>query len=145
MRLSRCTTPQQCAAFEKEWAAYQLMGLPKEHDSILTMLTTRQSEGEGPSRVTVVAPVDSRLRYWARYLAGNYPLLASAARRLLLLHVTTCSCERNWSLWGTTYTKARNALAIERAEKLIYIKANGGQGNSKDDQEVLLEVLGEDE
>ncbi|KAJ9525866.1 hypothetical protein QJQ45_009262 [Haematococcus lacustris] len=32
--------------------------------------------------------------------------------------------ERNWSAWGRLYTAARNRLGMERAKKLIFIKAN---------------------
>jgi hypothetical protein len=145
MRLSGCTTPKLKAAFEKEWSSIQLMGLPKGHGTTLSLLTERRTVGEGTSTAsTLVAPVEARVRYWRRFMSSTYPLLTSAAVRLLPLHVTTCSCERNWSLWGITYSKARNALAIERAAKLIFIKANLGSSSS-DDQEVLLRVLEEEE
>ncbi len=39
--------------------------------------------------------------------------------RLLMFHATTCAAERKRSLWGNLFTKARNGLAIERAEKLV--------------------------
>jgi hypothetical protein len=91
-----------------------------------------------------VADIKKRLRYWQKMLAQTYPLLARAAVRLLPLHVTTCSCERNWSLWGSMYAKARNRLAIKRAEKLIYIKCNSTTPSRKRDEELLLEVLGEE-
>ncbi len=41
--------------------------------------------------------------------------MAKAARRLLAVHVTTAAAERNWSVWGRTYTNIRNALSIDRA------------------------------
>ncbi|EFJ39011.1 hypothetical protein VOLCADRAFT_88786 [Volvox carteri f. nagariensis] len=52
--------------------------------------------------------------------------------------------KRNWSLWGNIFTKARNRLGKERAEKLIYIRQNrkalqmerGGK-----DEEVLMQLL----
>jgi hypothetical protein len=91
-----------------------------------------------------VADIKKRMRYWQKFLSQKYPLLTRAVVRILPLHVTTCSCERNWSLWGNVYVKARNRLAIERAEKLIYIKSNSGARSHKRDEEVLLEVLGEE-
>jgi hypothetical protein len=37
--------------------------------------------------------------------------------------VSGTSTERNWSLWGTMYNSARNALAEERAKKMIAIRS----------------------
>lgn len=52
-------------------------------------------------------------------------------------------------MWGQLYTKARNRLSVERAEKLIFIKNNyqppdGAQhivGGSAEDWEVCLTLL----
>jgi hypothetical protein len=142
MRVAGCTTPAQRTAFEREWTSYCLDGLPDEHEAFLTKLTERRSEGEGVKLAVYVADVNQRLRYWQKYLSQQYPLLARASVRLIVLHVTTCSCERNWSLWGSIYAKARNRLQITRAEKLIYIKCNTSKPSRKCDEEVLLEVLG---
>jgi hypothetical protein len=38
--------------------------------------------------------------------------------------VTACGSERNWSKWGQTFVPNRNALGIEAAQKLIYVKQN---------------------
>jgi hypothetical protein len=43
---------------------------------------------------------------------------------LLSMHATCCACERNWSLWGSLCTQARNRLAITSANKLITIRGN---------------------
>jgi hypothetical protein len=128
----------------KEWLSYRLEGLPEAHSSILATLTERRLEGEGTKMAVYVADISKRIRYWQKFLIQEYPLLTRAAVRLLPLHVTTCSCERNWSVWGSVYTKARNRLAIERAEKLIYIRCNSTTPSKKNDEEILLEVLAED-
>jgi hypothetical protein len=70
---------------------------------MLTTLTARSTEGEGVKMTTYVAPIQQRVRYWQKFLSQKYPLLAKAAVRLIALHVTTCSCERNWSVWGSVY------------------------------------------
>jgi hypothetical protein len=46
--------------------------------------------------------------------------------------LTRFAYERNWSFWGFIYSKARNCLSIDRAEKagvhraekLVYVKQN---------------------
>jgi hypothetical protein len=43
-------------------------------------------------------------------------MIGNAASRLLAMCCTTCSSERNWSTWGQLFVKARNRLAVERAE-----------------------------
>jgi hypothetical protein len=62
--------------------------------------------------------------FWATKASQQFPLLATAAQKLLSAHVTTAAAERNWSAWGRTYTDLRSSLSIETAEKLIYVKAN---------------------
>lgn len=74
--------------------------------------------------------------------------MAEAAVRLLSMHLTSCSAERNWSAWGLAYQKARASMAIERAEKLIYIKTNidaDDDGYKQSDEEALLAALEEAE
>ena len=60
-------------------------------------------------------------------------------------HVTTCAAERNWSVWGYVYSKARNRLAIERAEKLIFIAGNKGCMLERDSEEVVMKLLAGEE
>jgi len=68
-------------------------------------------------------PVFMRM-FWATKASHQFPLLATAAQKLLSAHVTTAAAERNWSAWGRTYTALRNSLSIQTAEKLVYVKAN---------------------
>ncbi len=56
-------------------------------------------------------------------------------------HVTTCAAERNWSAWGLVYTKTRNRLGIERAEKLVFIAGNKGSAKQRADEEVVMQLL----
>ena len=62
--------------------------------------------------------------FWATKANQQFPLLATAAQKLLSAHVTTAAAERNWSAWGRTYTALCNTLSIQTAEKLVYVKAN---------------------
>jgi hypothetical protein len=66
-----------------------------------------------------VASIKMRKGVWLRYGAQLYPDLARVALRLLSMHPTSASTERNWALWGRVYTSTRNTLGLERAKKLI--------------------------
>lgn len=73
------------------------------------------------------------LNFWAEALVATFPVIARLAVPLLGAHATSCASERNWSLWGNIFVKARNRLSITRAEKLVFIR-----GNSKALERVLL-------
>ena len=50
-------------------------------------------------------------------------------------------------MWGNIYVKARNTLAVERAGKLVYIRANGRKyavSSSEMQEELLMDVLSEE-
>jgi hypothetical protein len=68
-------------------------------------------------------PMGRRRGLWIR-AANVYPLFAAAAMRLLSCHASSCAAERNWSAWGRTYDSLRNKLSMEKAEQLIFLKAN---------------------
>jgi hypothetical protein len=53
----------------------------------------------------------------------------------LSLHATTCAAERNWSLWGNVYSKARS-WSLSRANQ---------PKQTSSDMEVMLTVLEGDE
>ena len=65
-----------------------------------------------------------RRMFWLRKGFSTVPLTATAAAKLLSMHATTAAAERNWSAWGRNYTSLRSNLSMERAEQLIYVKAN---------------------
>jgi hypothetical protein len=52
----------------------------------------------------------------------HYPKLTKVALQVLVMHPTSASTERNWSLWGRVYIASRNALAITRAGKVILLQ-----------------------
>jgi hypothetical protein len=127
VRLSGASTAQRKAAVNQEVDDLELVGAPAatvvRH---LAQFAAAKDSGTLPSAA-------ARRGWWNRAAKQMYPYLTIiAAVRLLSMHSTTCAAERNWSLWGNVYTKARNRLlAISRAEKLIFIKGNqpiqGGQ------------------
>lgn len=84
-----------------------------------------------------------KVTWWADYGSAEFPELSRAAIRLLSMHATSCASERNWSLWGSVYTKARNRLSISRAEKLIFIRGNSDVCSHSDDN-IMLSLLGDD-
>jgi hypothetical protein len=66
-----------------------------------------------------VASVDQRANVWRKKGATVWPERTKVALKLLVLHPTSASTERNWSLWGRVYVASRNALDIECARKMI--------------------------
>jgi hypothetical protein len=114
----------------------------------LSWQLVKREERPGVRQGTTVistASASRRALVWESYGAPRFPLLAKVAKRTLAMHATSCASERNWSLWGSVYTKARNQLAIERAAKLIYIRENCGAAvtPADDEDEVIMELLGE--
>jgi hypothetical protein len=79
-----------------------------------------------------------------RYGSEQLPELAPVALRLLSMHPTSASTERNLVLWGRVYTGARNALGLERAKKLITCFNSRAQEASMENFALLLSVV-EDE
>jgi len=74
--------------------------------------------------------------------------VAAAAGRLIGAHVTSCSSERNWSLFSNIFSKTNNCLALEKAKKLSYIRSNSDSRVTGADEEVALslaDVVIEDE
>ena len=70
-----------------------------------------------------LAPITQRRTLWSSH-AAMFPLFSVAAVKLLSVHVTSAAAERNWSAWGRIYTNIRNRLGIDKARKMVYIKAN---------------------
>ncbi len=66
----------------------------------------------------------SVINLWANSGSRAVLLVSQAAIRLLSMHTTSCASERNWSIWGSLYNKSRNRLALQRAEKLVFIRGN---------------------
>jgi hypothetical protein len=112
--------------------------------TFLRVRETQPAPGRGPGATKeVVAAVHKRIRFWSTQTGPKFAVLTRAANRLLGCHVTTCAAERNWSAWGRVFTAARNRLGIEKAMKLIYIKANGEDSDDEvaDDEAVAMDYM----
>ena len=135
----------------REWEQLLLHGVPKEFNASMELATARTTKHDKNGKVESVqlAGLDTRLRIWRKMLGQRYPALADVAKRILRMHATTCASERNWSLWGNLFTKARNRLGKERAEKLIYVRQNINvlqkSRVSVNDEEVVMALLEEAE
>jgi hypothetical protein len=94
-----------------------------------------QRDYEAPSsQIQILSGKPVHLRnFWVSLAAKQFPMLSVAARQLLTLHVTTAAAERNWSAWGRLYTALRNQLGLEKAEKMVFIKANMPDADSDDE------------
>jgi hypothetical protein len=128
------------AALLAELARLQLAALPEAMCDALPMLTARTLV----NGKTVVADSAMRRGWWHTYGRAQFPNVARVAMRLLSFHVTACASERNWSLWGNVYPKCRNRLALEKGNKLVFIKGNGPKGDNRPDEEVMLSLLEEE-
>jgi hypothetical protein len=85
-------------------------------------------------------------RGWWDLHSTHFPLIASAAIKLLSFHATSCASERNWSVWGRLCTKTTNRRVLERAEKLVTIMTSGtGAAPAADAEQDLLTLLAEPE
>ncbi|KAJ9509524.1 hypothetical protein QJQ45_001972 [Haematococcus lacustris] len=126
VRLSKHLLPGQTAAQVQAAVALEVTRLQVcgwKDDKVAMAAALFPPGPPNASGEMVVEAVAARRNFW-RKAANNFPLLAAAACKLLAVQVTSAASERNWSAWGRLYTAARNRLGMERAKKLIFIKAN---------------------
>jgi hypothetical protein len=117
--------------------------MPEQVRMYLPTLTRRWEE-DGK---TMCAPATARYSFWSTYGYKHFPLIGAAAIRLLGMPATSCSSERNWSELGAMYPKARNRLAVARAEKLIFMRGEKkvDQPSTYGDNAVDLDILSDEE
>jgi hypothetical protein len=128
---------------DTEWSKLQLATIPSKMAKSLEYLTRRISRDNGKIEISTV---EERINFWERFGKAEFPALSVAARKLLSCHTTTCATERNWSAWGNLFRKSRSRLAVERAEKLIYIRANLSEHvASRTEEELMLAVMEDDQ
>jgi hypothetical protein len=106
-------------AVEDELVSIQMADWPAS----MVQAGKRVLKPEQPESETASVPMSRRRSLW-RMGNSNFPLFTTAAMRLLSCHASSCAAERNWSAWGRTYTNLRNRLSKEKAEQMIFIKAN---------------------
>ena len=51
---------------------------------------------------------------WSNSMVRSYPLLTDVALRLLSMHATSCSAERNWTGWRYLCGDNRRRLLLEK-------------------------------
>jgi hypothetical protein len=119
-----------------------LMPMPDQFRQYLPTLTKRWEEGGK----TMCAPSSARYSFWSTYGYKHFPKIGAAAIRLLGMPATSCSSERNWSELGAMYPKSRNRLAVERTEKLIFLRGekkveeSGTYGDNAVDVDILSDA-----
>jgi hypothetical protein len=123
------------AATEQELGVLRVETIPPEISDVCEAMVKREKLADG--RVQL-APIEHRRSFWLMHIAPSFPILASAAERLLSAHVTTGASERVWSVAGRVFTKSRNRLGLERARKLMYVACNSKAGMKGVDEEVRL-------
>ncbi|KAJ7567824.1 hypothetical protein O6H91_01G009000 [Diphasiastrum complanatum] len=73
-------------------------------------------------RIKAVNPQSRRLVWETRL--NEFKLLGKVAARLIFLHATSCGLKCSWSLWRWAFQNENSRLALERAEKMIYIASH---------------------
>lgn len=73
-------------------------------------------------RMRAVNPQSRRL-VWETCLS-EFKSLGRVAVRLIFLHATSCGLKCNWSLWRWAYRNGNSRLAVEKAEKMIFIASH---------------------
>ena len=126
------------AAVLKEFGRLRVEPLPPQLAHVCDALHERQPPTKD-GRV-LLASASARRSFWLAHMAELTPFMAEAAGRLLSAHVTSCATERNWSLFGNIFTKTRNRLALGRAHKIAYVRANSTMGAKGADEEVQLSI-----
>jgi hypothetical protein len=124
-----------------EWSKLQLATIPSKMAKSLEYLTRRILRDNGKIEISTV---DERINFWKRCGKAEFPALSVAARKLLGRHTTTCATERNWSVWGNLFRKSSSRWAVERAEKLIYIRAHLSEHVASSTEEELMLAVMED-
>lgn len=121
-----------------EFGQLRVAGVPADISDICHAVNERKSLEDG--RV-LLAPASLRRTFWQAHMFQRFPNLTAAAARLLSAHVTSCSSERNWSLFGNIYTKTKSRLILERARKIAFIRSNKDKDSnaaSVEDEAVML-------
>ncbi|KAJ7570520.1 hypothetical protein O6H91_01G124000 [Diphasiastrum complanatum] len=80
-------------------------------------------------RLKTVKPQTRRL-VWETCLS-EFKSLSKVAVRLLFLHATSYCIKRNWSIWRWAFRNENTKLALDKAEKLIYIASQAKLGQKE--------------
>lgn len=137
--LKELAGPCNAAAVQAEFTRLKLSPLPAAMAKDLPTLvhqTPAAEEGGAP----FVASAEMRRGWWDVH-SVQFPLIATAAIKLLSFHVTSCATERNWSVWGRLCTKTTNRRLLERAAKLVTIMTSSTGPSAINAEEELLALL----
>lgn len=83
-------------------------------------------DNSDPAKLQTIISIkpDFLRSFWLTKANKLFPHLTVAAKKLLSAHTTSCAAKHYWSAWDHIYTRLRNSLGIETAEKLVFVKAN---------------------
>jgi hypothetical protein len=117
--------PQNMSGFVEVVANTDQKEAAKAAAALASKRSNKRTFAEKPS-------LSLRLEIWSRYSTKEFASLSKFVQRLLACHATSCATERNWSLWRRVCTASRNALGMERAEKLITLCSHSRQAREND-------------
>ena len=121
----------------REFGQLRMGVVPPFLDDVCSALVERTTLDDG---CVQLQPASLRRSFWTVHMFQQLPMMATAAGRLLSAHVTSCATERNWSQFGSIFTKTKNRLALKRAHKIAYVRSNNSKGATRADEEVMLSV-----
>ena len=108
-----------------------------------------QAEPEEGRQEKQVASNSMRRAVWENHMAARYPQLSQVASRLLSMHATQCSTERNWSKWHAVCRYNRSSLGLEKAKQMIFVSCmaawrKGGDTTAELDAELVANFAKEE-
>ena len=83
--------------------------------------------------------VSVRLAFAEGKVSLQFPILGKLMVRLVGMHCTSAASERNWSVFGQLYRAAGNKTVLQRAQKLVTLKAILNKELKEEDDETMLE------
>jgi hypothetical protein len=121
----------------QEFVQLRLGTVPANFSDICDVLAERKVQEDGSVQLQ---PAAFRRNFWQGHMSSKFPRMAAVAARLLSAHVTSCATERNWSLFGNIFSKTKNRLALERAQKIAFIRGNSRESMGADQEIMLSEI-----
>jgi hypothetical protein len=107
----------------------------KQLERLYASCAVRAVQDDGSVRIE---PTHKRRVVWVNFLKEKCPNLASVAERLMSMHTTACSSERNWSKWGLLFAKTHASFSGAVAEKIVFVCENSPYKSASVDAELLF-------
>eukprot|EP00389_Voromonas_pontica_P000205 GDKH01000305.1.p1 GENE.GDKH01000305.1~~GDKH01000305.1.p1 ORF type:complete len:365 (-),score=50.81 GDKH01000305.1:78-1172(-) len=138
--LQRIVLPHQREAAQEELVKFTIADLSEYKTWVTQFRATELDPKTGLQKRKCT--VEHRRSFWAKVASTRFPVLAFACQKLLTVHITSASAERNWSKFSTLCSKFRSQLKKPTVEALVFLQQNY---NADDDIERELELFAEED